>query len=226
MDFNRATTLGLLAHQDADFAGLVVALLVAQHFEPDEKIDLAGAIAQARVTEIAHRDEFEVLVTLFGRTDVRRDEVAGRPVLRQILEHRVAVRQVGVERGDELPFELERKSPDETLQDRTHVVVAQQQVPQRLGEVGAELVLLELPNDGLGAVVDEHLPQRLRTVQQPLAQQSELLLENSKRLAVLEFLDFALRGLERTAHLAITLEILGVGTRREAHRHRCISAHG
>ena len=74
-----------------------------------------------------------------------------------------------------------------------HVVVAQQQAPQRLGEVGAEFVLLELPDDRLRAVVDEHLTQRLRAVQQPLAQQSELLLENLERFRVFELLDLGLR---------------------------------
>ena len=37
----------------------------------------------------------------------------------------------------------------------------------------------------------------LRIVQQPLAQQPELLLEDLERLAVLQLLDLALRGLER-----------------------------
>jgi len=69
-----------------------------------------------------------------------------------------------IDRGDELPLELERDVPDEAQEDGAHVVVAQEQAPQRAGEVAAERVLLELPNDGLHAVVDEHLPQRLRAV--------------------------------------------------------------
>ena len=52
------------------------------------------------------------------------------------------------------------------------------------------------------AVVDEHLPQRLRAVQQPLAQQAELLLEHLERLGVLELLDLVLRRLERAGWLA------------------------
>ena len=88
-----------------------------------------------------------------------------------------------------------------------HVVVAQQQAPQHLGEARAERVLLELPDDRLQAVVDEHLAQRLRAVQQPLAQQAELLLEDFERLGVLELLDLVLRRLERMADLPIALEV-------------------
>ena len=112
---------------------------------------------------------------------------------------------------DELALELERQVPDEAQQDGAHVVVAQQQLPQRLGEIAAERVLLELPDDGLRAVVDEHLAQRLRAVQQPLVQQAELLLEDLERLAALELLDLALRRLERAARLAIALEIVAFG---------------
>ena len=53
---------GLPCIMHADLARPVLALLVAQHFEPDEQLDLAGAVAEAHVAEIALVDEFEVLV--------------------------------------------------------------------------------------------------------------------------------------------------------------------
>ncbi len=128
-----------------------------------------------------------------GRVHVSRNEALRRPVLRPTLEHGVAAGEMGIERGDELAFELERQRPDETLQDQRHVVVAQQQVPQRPGELAAELVLTELPDDGMGAVVDEHLAQRLGIVEKPLAQQVELLVEDLESFRGRQLLRIALR---------------------------------
>ena len=56
---------------------------------------------------------------------------------------------------------------------------------------GAELLLLEFPGDRLHAVGDEHLPERLRLRQQPLAQQRQLLLEQLDLLAVRQRLQLA-----------------------------------
>ena len=156
MNLDRTAAFGRGAWpRNAEFARPVVALLVAQRLEPHQKVDFAGAVAEAHVAEVALVDELEVVRSLLGRANVGRNAVLRRPALRQALEHRVAVGQMGVDGGDELALELERQVPDEAQQDRAHVVVAQQQLPQRLGEVAAERVLLELPDDGLRAVVDE-----------------------------------------------------------------------
>src|SRR5208337_4376429 len=227
MDLDRAAALGLAARpRHADLAGAVFALLVAQRLEPHQQIDLAGAVAEIHVTEIALIDELEVPRPLLGRTDVWWNAVLPGPALRQALEHRIAVRKIGVDRGDELALELERDVPDEAQEDGAHVVVAQQQAPQRFGEVAAELVLLELPDDGLHAVVDEHLPERFRAVQEPTTQQAELFLEDLERFGVLELLDLAPGRLERPAHLPIALEIAGFGARGGAREGRAVSAHG
>ena len=219
--------LRLVLAEHALFARPVLALLVAQHFEPHEHVDFAQRIAELAVAEIARRHQLEVVLAHFGRPHVRVDVVSARPVHRQTLEHRVAVRQVGVDRDDELALELERHRPDEAQQDRRHVVVAQQQAPQHLGEARAERVLGELPDDRLQAVVDEDLTQRLRAVQQPLAQQAELLLEDFERLGVFEFLDLGLGRLERMADLPIALEIEAYVGRRDGGRGGGeFSAHG
>ena len=128
-----------------------------------------------------------------------------------------------VDRGDELALELQRHVPDEAQEDGARVVVAQEQAPQRLGEGAAERVLLELPHDGLHAVVDEHLPERLRAREKPPAQEAELLLEDLERLGVLELLDLALCRLERLRRLAVALEIVASDVWREPSR---FSGHG
>ncbi len=122
-----------------------------------------------------------------------------------------------VDRVDELALELERHVPDEAQEQRAHVVVAQQQAPQRLDELGAELVLLELPDDRLHAVVDEHLPQRLRAAEQPLAQEPELLLEHVEGLGLFELLDLVLRRLERVGGLPVAGEVAIGRSRLKAH---------
>ena len=222
-----AASLALVLAEDALLARPVLALLVAQHFEPHEHVDFAQRIAELAVAEIARRHQLEVVLAHFSRPHIRVDVVAARPILGQTLEHRVAVRQVGVDRGDELALELERHRPDEAQQDRRHVVVAQQQAPQHLGEARAERILGELPDDRLQAVVDEHLTKRLRAVQQPLAQQAELLLEDLERLGVFEFLDLGLRRFERMADLAVALEIeTYVGPRSSGRGGGEFSAHG
>src|SRR5208337_1267123 len=142
------------------------------------------------------------------------------------LEYRVAVREMGVDRDDELALELERHVPDEAQEDGAHVVVAQKQAPQRLDEVAAERVLPELPDDGLHSVVDEHLPERLGALQEPSAQEAELLLKDIEGLGMLERLDFALGRLEDPADIAVALEIVGSAARVGARQNRAFSAHG
>src|ERR1017187_6336565 len=111
---------------------------------------------------------------------------------------------MGVDRGDELPLELERYVPDEAHQRRAGVIVAQQQLPQGLGELVAERFLPELPDDGPHAVVEEQLPQRLWAVEQPFAQQAELFFEDFEGFAALKVRDLAPRAFEGPAGLAIT----------------------
>ena len=79
---------------------------------------------------------------------------------------------------------------------------------------------------GLHAVVDEHLPQRLRAVQEPLAQEAELLLEDLERLGVLELLDLALGRLERLAGLRGSARDRRVRRLAAALVRSAVSAHG
>src|SRR5208337_3988694 len=166
VNLDRTAAPGLAAWPGhAELARPVLALLVAQRLEPDEEVDLARAVAEVHVADVALIHELEVSRPLLGRSDVGRNAVLPGPALRQALEYRVAVGEMGVDRGDELALELERHVPDEAQEDGAHVVVAQKQAPQRLDEVAAERVLPELPDDGLHSVVDEHLPERLGALQ-------------------------------------------------------------
>ena len=106
--------------------------------------------------------------------DIGRDVVLARPALRQPLEHRVAIRQIRIDGADELPLELQRQFPDEALQHRTHAVFAQEQFPEGLGEIAAQLLLLEFPGNGLHAAGDEQLPEGLRIGKEALLQEAEL----------------------------------------------------
>ena len=203
VDLDRAAALRLLLvlEQHADLARPVLALLVAQHLEPHEQLDFARRVAEVHVAEITLVHQLEIVAALLGRADVGRDAGLARPALGQPLEHRVALAQVHVERLHELALELERHEPDEAQQDRAHLVIAQQQVPQRRGERGAEVLLLELPGDRLHAVRDEHAAQRARVAQQVLAQQRQLLLED---LLVAAFELLEVDAVRPHAHLMIS----------------------
>ena len=72
MDLDRAAALGLLARpRHAELARPVLALLVAQGLEPDEEIDLARAVAEVHVAEVALVDELEVPRPLLGPSGCR-----------------------------------------------------------------------------------------------------------------------------------------------------------
>ena len=157
VNFDRATALRILLalDVDAEFARAVVALLVAQHFEPHEHFHFTLGVAERHVAEIAGIHEFEVVRALLGRADVGRDVGIGRPTLRKPLEHRVAAGEMIVDRLDEFALELERHRPDEAHQDQAHIVVTQEQFPKHLGEACAEFLLLELPGDSADAIGHE-----------------------------------------------------------------------
>ena len=104
-----------------------------------------------------------------------------------------------LDRSDELALELERDIPEEPLQQGAHVVPAQQQFPEHPGEGLAQLVLLELPGDGIGALCDEHLMEELRVVDQPLLKQADLLLKQLDGFAVLQGPDLFPRVLDAVA---------------------------
>ena len=119
VDGHRAAALdAAFGVETALFARTVFALLVAQHLEPDEEIDLAHRIAERAIAQIPRRDEFEIVLALFGRADIGVDEVPAGPILRKPFEHRIAVAQMLVDRRDEFALKLERNRPDEALQDR------------------------------------------------------------------------------------------------------------
>ena len=179
MDLHRAAALGLApaGDHDADLAVLLLALLVPQGLEPDEQVDLATGEPHVHVAEVPLVDEREVLLPLVRLADVRGDRVAGRPALGEPGEHRVAVGEVGVDRADELALLAERQRPDVAHEHLARVVLAQQHVPHRPGEVLPELRLGELPRDGVHAVLDEHLPEGLRLGLQATAEQLDLLLD-------------------------------------------------
>ena len=83
---------------------------------------------------------------------------------------------------------------------------------------------LEFPDDRLGAVGDEHLAEGVRILQQPLAQQAELLLEQLDRLAVGEFLQLVAGRV--VARVLARSEALHLARRRASasRAHRMISA--
>ena len=62
VNLHRTAALGLELAGDghADFAGALFALLVAQHFEPDDEVNLAAGIAQPHVAKVALRHQIEV----------------------------------------------------------------------------------------------------------------------------------------------------------------------
>ncbi len=221
---------GLSFVRHPDLARPVLALLVAQHFEPDEEIDFARAVAQVHVPEVTLVDELEVLGALLGRTHVGRDAVLRGPVLRQPSEHRIAIREIRVDRANEFALEFERDIPDEALQDGAHVFAANQQIPNDPGEALAQFVLLELPGDSLRSVRHEHRTERLRRLEQPVAQQRELLLEELDFIAVFERFQLRARGLEIAVRTQILLQVVVVAARSGAARrdrhdpHRMISA--
>src|SRR5690606_943530 len=154
-----------------------LALLVAKCLEPHEQVDLRSGESDVEIAEVPLVDELEVLATLLGPADMRRDGVAGRPVLGQTGEHGIAVGEVGVEGTDELALAAVRQTPDDAPDHLARVVLAQENLPQGLDEVLAEVLLGELPEHGVHAVLDEHLPKDLRLRLEPTAQQLDLLLD-------------------------------------------------
>ena len=188
VDLDRAAALGLelARHVQANFARPLLALLVTQGFEPDEHLDVAGGKTDVHVAEVTLVDQPEVLRPLFWITDVGRNVVVRRPVFRQTLEHRVATRQVQVNRTDELAFEAQRHGPDKAHQHLAGVVVAQHQIPERGDERGTEFRLLELPDDGIGAVGDEHVAEGVGLLQQAATQEFHLVMEVLDRRSLLQ----------------------------------------
>ena len=81
---------------------------------------------------------------------------------------------MNVDRLDEPALELQRQVPDEALQHGAHVVAAQEEIPQNADEALADLRLLELPGDRLGAVGHEQVAQRFRVGGEVLLQDVEL----------------------------------------------------
>ena len=128
-----------------------------------------------------------------------------------------------VERADELALQAQRHVPDEAHQHLAGIVVAQQQVPEGLRELGRELGLLEFPDDGVGAVGDEHVTKGLWLLQQPALQQRHLVVEGLDRLGLLEGFELRTRAFERAARVQIAVEVALV-ERRGFCAHRMISA--
>jgi hypothetical protein len=93
MDLDRAAALGLglACHMQTQLARFVFTLLVAQSFEPDKHLDLARAVALAHVAQVTLVHQAEVLGTLDSVTHKGWNVILRRPVLRQALEHRVAL---------------------------------------------------------------------------------------------------------------------------------------
>jgi len=207
---NRAAAARLLAsgQQLAELAGLVGALLVAQCLQPDQQIDLTLGVADVHVAEVALVDQFEVFAALLGGADIRRNRGAGRPVDRQPLEHRVALRKVAVERADELALGSQRQIPDETHQHQGCVVAQQQFLPQGRGEFLGQLRLAELGGDRPHPVGDEHVAEGARIGLQPAPEQIDLTPVGLHRLRAGQLLDLG-RGLsERLGRRKIAGQII------------------
>ena len=68
---------------------------------------------------------------------------------------------MGVDGTHELALEFQRDFPQEAQQQRAHVVVLQQQVPQGADKCFTEFVLLEFPGDGIDALGNEGLLKKL-----------------------------------------------------------------
>jgi len=164
VDFHRASArvLRFAFDLDADFARPVFALLVAQGFEPDEQLDLARAVAEVHIAEIAAVDQTEIARAFLGRADVGRDRILTRPAVCESGEHRIASAEVGVERAHERPFALEREGPNETHQHRAHRVVTQQLFPEHRREGRAEFVAVKRRRDRLQAVGDKDVAEGAR----------------------------------------------------------------
>jgi hypothetical protein len=168
----RRRLVGLEEHPE--LAGRVGALLVADRLEPDEQVDVPPGEPEVHVSQVALVHQAEVLGAIVGLTDVRRDGAAGRPAVRDALEHGIPVGQVGIHRLDEEALLAERQVPDEPHEQRRHVVVPQEHVPQTHDEVAAELGLPELPRDGRHAVRDEQVAEGARVGDEPALEQVEL----------------------------------------------------
>ena len=113
-----------------------------------------------------------------------------------------------VDGADELALEAERHVPDKAHQHLARVVVAQQQTPEGLDEIGAEFGLLELPDDRVGAVGDEHVAERLRIGEQPTLQERHLVVEGLDGLGFLQRLELRLRTFERLARVQVAEQVV------------------
>ena len=210
VDLHRAATLArpVLGDEDAELTGLLRALLVPHGLQPDEQLDVTRGVPQGRVPEVPLVDEVEVGGPGLGVTHVGRDAAARGPVEGQPVEHRVAIGQVLVQGADERPLLPERKVPQESHQHGTGGVVPLQHPPQRLGELDAEVTLVELPGDRVHPLGDEELAERLRLGEEPAAEQFELPVERLDPLGTLELGHPGPGGLEGAARLQVVQDVV------------------
>ena len=143
-----------------------------------------------------------------GSLNVRRDRDVCWPRRGEALEHRVAVRQDAVDGADERALLAHGEVPDEAHEYRACVALAQKESPQRLGELVAQLGLLELPRGGRDAILDEHVPEHRRVIDESALEQIELLLEGLHAGRVLEALDLVRRRFQRLLRVQIATQVL------------------
>ena len=93
---------------------------------------------------------------------------------------------MGIERAHELAFQRERHVPDKAHQHLAGVVVLEQKLPEGLGEGFGKLRLLELPDDGIAAVGDEHVAEGFRLLQQTALQERHLVMEGFHGFGLLQ----------------------------------------
>jgi len=178
----------------SNFTRAFLALLVAQHLEPHEHVDLASRQAEIHVAQVALVHQVEVFGPHVGFPDVRSNGDVGWPRGGEPLEHGVAVGHDAVDAADERALLAHGEAPNEPHEHRACIAIARENAPERFDEFVAQLGLLELPSGRGDPILDEHVPEGRGVFHEPTLEKVELLLEGLHTDGSFEAFDLVRRG--------------------------------